>query len=137
MVARGQGSVSIHTSASTGEGISDLRGEILERGAASLGVQVERGFYLLTSGMLLDLYRTPRPLEAITEAGTNPNAVPLEKFIIEGEESSDSGSAQLFPFFPTKICNGVGCPAPRSNQRLACFATQAFFFIFVADVRFD
>ena len=44
MVARGQGSVSIHTSASTGEGISDLRGEILAMGGEA-GVQVERGFY--------------------------------------------------------------------------------------------
>ena|ERR1700723_2273756 len=106
-------------------------------GRRGWGAGRARVLFLLTSGMLLDLYRTPRPLEAITEAGTNPNAVPLEKFIIEGEESSDSGSAQLFPFFPTKICNGVGCAAHGSNQRLACFATQAFFFIFVADVRFD
>jgi hypothetical protein len=62
--------------------------------------------------MLLDLYRTPRPLEAITEAGTNPNAVPLEKFIIEGEESSDSGSAQLFPFSLPKSAMVLGVPPP-------------------------
>src|ERR1700734_2699591 len=71
-------------------------------GRRGWGAGRARVLFLLTSGMLLDLYRTPRPLEAITEAGTNPNAVPLEKFIIEGEESSDSGSAQLFPLFPLR-----------------------------------
>jgi hypothetical protein len=127
-VARGQGQFSIHTSALTGEGISDLRGEILEHGAASLGVQVERGFYLLTSGMLLDLYRTPRPLEAITDVGTNPNAVPLEKFIIEGEESSDSGSAQLFPFFPNQNLQWCWVCRPRIKSAASLFCDASVLF---------
>jgi hypothetical protein len=56
------------------------------------------------------MYRTPRPLEAITDAGTNPNAVPLEKFIIEGEESSDRDRLNSSPFSLPKSAMVLGVP---------------------------
>src|ERR1700679_2598046 len=87
-----------------------------------------RVLFLLTSDMLLDVYRTPRPREAITEAGTNRNAVPLEKLLIEGEESSDSGSAQLFPFFPTKICNECWVCRPQIKPAASLFCDASVFF---------
>jgi hypothetical protein len=99
-------------------------------------VQVERGFYLLTSGMLLDVQDASSP-GSHYGCGHKPKCCSIGKIHNRRGRIERSGSAQLFPFFPTKICNGVGCAAPRPNQRLACFATQAFFFIFVADVRFD
>jgi hypothetical protein len=49
--------------------------------------------------MLLDFYRALRPLETITDAGTNPVPFHRKKRIVEGEESSDSVGSTL-PLFP-------------------------------------
>jgi hypothetical protein len=49
--------------------------------------------------MLLDFYRALRPLEAITDAGTDPVPFHRKKRIIEVEESSASVGSTL-PLFP-------------------------------------
>jgi tRNA modification GTPase len=104
----GQGSVesgqsSIHTSALTGEGIADLRAEILRHVGGEAGTQVESGFLTnvrhqglvrdslaaleaakqAVSGkvphemLLLDLYSALRPLDAITGATTTDDILNL------------------------------------------------------------
>ncbi|MGA9981604.1 MAG: tRNA uridine-5-carboxymethylaminomethyl(34) synthesis GTPase MnmE, partial [Candidatus Sulfotelmatobacter sp.] len=99
--ARGQSS--IHTSALTGEGIAELRGEILRHVGGEAGAQVESGFLTnvrhqglvrdsLTAlaaaknavngkvpheMLLLDLYGALRPLDAITGATTTDDILNL------------------------------------------------------------
>ena len=99
----GRGQASIHTSALTGEGIAELRGEILRHVGGDAGTQVESGFLTnvrhqglvqdsltaleaarnAVSGkvphemLLLDLYSALRPLDAITGATTNDDILNL------------------------------------------------------------
>jgi tRNA modification GTPase len=97
------GQSSIHTSALTGEGIAELRSEILRHVGGDAGAQVESGFLtnvrhqglvrdsLTALGaaknavngkvphemLLLDLYGALRPLDAITGATTNDDILNL------------------------------------------------------------
>src|SRR5579863_4621818 len=99
----GRGQASIHTSALTGEGIAELRGEILRHVGGDAGTQVESGFLTnvrhqglvqdsltaleaarnAVSGkvphemLLFDLYSALRPLDAITGATTNDDILNL------------------------------------------------------------
>jgi tRNA modification GTPase len=101
--ATGQSSISIHTSALTGEGIAGLRDEILRHVGGDAGTQMESGFLTnvrhqglvrdalaalaaaksAVTGkvphemLLLDLYGALRPLDSITGVTTNDDILNL------------------------------------------------------------